>query len=112
MLTRLMNYLRACFRPRSGGHVHAGSDSCGKQEGLLWYKDTGQHSNGEFSMAVVQANNLLEDQSQIESGCLSTNDLGPFGTFVGVYDGHGGPETARYINQYLFQHLKSNSLQL
>ncbi|KAG5547608.1 hypothetical protein RHGRI_013342 [Rhododendron griersonianum] len=106
MLTRLMNYLRACFRPRSDGHVHVGSDSCGKQEGLLWYKDTGQHSNGEFSMAVVQANNLLEDHSQIESGRLSTNDLGPFGTFVGVYDGHGGPETARYINQYLFQHFK------
>nr|GMD00337.1 probable protein phosphatase 2C 60 [Ipomoea batatas] len=40
-------------------------------------------------MAVVQANNLLEDQSQLESGCLSTQDCGPYGTFVGVYDGHG-----------------------
>ncbi|CAI0468804.1 unnamed protein product [Linum tenue] len=49
-------------------------------------------------MAVVQANNLLEDQSQLESG--------PFGTFVGVYDGHGGPETSRYVNDHLFQHLK------
>lgn len=106
MITQLMNFLRACFRPRSKRHVHAGPDSGGKQEGLLWYKDIGQHGNGEFSMAVVQANNLLEDQSQIESGCLSTNELGPFGTFVGVYDGHGGPETSRYINQYLFQHIK------
>jgi pyruvate dehydrogenase phosphatase len=63
--------------------------------------------NGEFSMAVVQANNLLEDQSQIESGLLSSLGSGPYGTFVGIYDGHGGPETSRYINDYLFQHLKS-----
>ncbi|KAL6577546.1 hypothetical protein OROMI_009874 [Orobanche minor] len=57
-------------------------------------------------MAVVQANNLLEDQSQLESGCLSTSDLGPYGTFIGIYDGHGGPETSRFINDHLFQHLK------
>lgn len=57
-------------------------------------------------MAVVQANSLLEDQSQIESGSLSLLDSGPYGTFVGVYDGHGGPETSRYINDHLFQHLK------
>ena len=39
-------------------------------------------------MAVVQANNLLEDQSQLESGCLSLNESGPYCTSVGVYDGH------------------------
>jgi pyruvate dehydrogenase phosphatase len=61
---------------------------------------------GEFSMAVVQANNLLEDQSQVESGSMSTHDSGPYGTFVGIYDGHGGPETSRFINENLFQHLK------
>ncbi|GFS34658.1 protein phosphatase 2C family protein [Actinidia rufa] len=105
MLSGLMNFLRACFRPRSDWRGHVGSDS-GRQDGLLWYKDTGQHFNGDFSMAVVQANNLLEDQSQIESGSLSTHDSGPHGTFVGIYDGHGGPETSRYINEHLFQHLK------
>lgn len=76
---------------------------------MLWYKDSGSHFNGEFSMAVVQANNLLEDQSQLESGCLSLNNSGPYGTFVGVYDGHGGPETSRFINDQLFQHIKSMS---
>ncbi|KAG6571011.1 putative protein phosphatase 2C 60, partial [Cucurbita argyrosperma subsp. sororia] len=76
------------------------------RDGLLWYKDSGQHANGEFSMAVVQANNLLEDQSQMESGNLSLHEAGPYGTFVGVYDGHGGPETSRYVNDHLFQHLK------
>ncbi|KAK0580770.1 hypothetical protein LWI29_006096 [Acer saccharum] len=106
MLSELMNFLRACFRPRSERYVHTNSDSVGRQDGLLWYKDTGHHLNGEFSMAVVQANNLLEDQSQVESGSLSTHESGPYGTFVGVYDGHGGPETSRYITDHLFQHLK------
>lgn len=109
MLSGLMNFLRACFRPRSNRHVHM--EAGGRQDGLLWYKDSGQHFNGEFSMAVVQANNLLEDQSQLESGCLSLQESGPYGTFVGVYDGHGGPETARFINHQLFQHLKSKSLE-
>ncbi|CAH9079238.1 unnamed protein product [Cuscuta epithymum] len=106
MLSGLMNLFRACFGPKSDRYVRSSSDACGRQDGLLWYKDTGQHISGDFSMAVVQANNLLEDQSQLESGCLSTHEAGPFGTFVGVYDGHGGPETSRFINQHLFQHLK------
>jgi len=105
MLGILMNLLRGCCQP-SSDHVHTGSDVVGRQDGLLWYKDIGQHVNGDFSMAVVQANPLLEDQSQIESGSLSNFESGPYGTFVGVYDGHGGPETARYINDNLFRHLK------
>ena len=60
-----------------------------KKDGLLWYHDIGKHGYGEYSMAVIQANQVLEDQCQIESG--------NFGTFVGVYDGHGGPDVARYV---------------
>ncbi|GAU23923.1 hypothetical protein TSUD_181120 [Trifolium subterraneum] len=101
-----MNYLTTCFRPRVVRYTRSGSDSGGKQDGLLWYKDLGKHLNGEFSMAVVQANNLLEDQSYLESGSLSSNDSGPYGTFFGVYDGHGGPETSRFINDHLVHHLK------
>ncbi|KAM1531594.1 hypothetical protein TB2_038107 [Malus domestica] len=67
----------------------------------------GQQIDGEFSMAVVQANNLLEDQNQVESGPLSSLESGSSGTFFfEIYDGHGGPETSRYINDHLFQHLK------
>ncbi|XP_075503610.1 putative protein phosphatase 2C 60 [Primulina tabacum] len=106
MLSGLMNLFRACFLPSADRNIHTGSDTGGCRDGLLWYKDYGSHFNGEFSMAVVQANNLLEDQSQLESGCLSLNNSGPYGTFVGVYDGHGGPETSRFINDQLFQHIK------
>uniref|UniRef100_A0A1J3I089 protein-serine/threonine phosphatase n=1 Tax=Noccaea caerulescens TaxID=107243 RepID=A0A1J3I089_NOCCA len=108
MLSILMSFLSACLWPSSSSESLAAkySESKGKQEGLLWYKDSAQHLAGELSMAVVQANNLLEDQSQVESGPLSTLDSGPYGTFVGIYDGHGGPETSRFVNDHLFQHLK------
>ncbi|KAI6701019.1 hypothetical protein NL676_015343 [Syzygium grande] len=106
MFSELIKLLRSCFLSRSDRYVHTGSDAGGRQDGLLWFKDSGQHLSGEFSMAVIQANNLLEDQSQVESGNLSSLESGPHGTFVGVYDGHGGPEASRYVNDHLFQHLK------
>ncbi|EPS69964.1 hypothetical protein M569_04798, partial [Genlisea aurea] len=64
---------------------------------LLWSKDIFKHTHGAFSFAVVQANAELEDQSQAV--------IGPDATFFGVFDGHGGPETARYANVNLYQHL-------
>ncbi|KAK8944262.1 putative protein phosphatase 2C 60 [Platanthera zijinensis] len=104
MLALLMNFFSACWRRNE--YSTSEGDAIGQHDGLLWYKDWGQHVNGDFSMAVVQANSLLEDQCQIETGSLSFLDSGPFGTFVGIYDGHGGPETARYIADHLFQHIK------
>jgi len=107
MLSLFFNFLTSCLWPSSSTTSHTYSDSKGKQDGLLWYKDSAHHLFGDFSMAVVQANNLLEDQSQVESGPLTTlSSSGPYGTFVGVYDGHGGPETSRFVNDHLFHHLK------
>ncbi|KAI9157123.1 hypothetical protein LWI28_017263 [Acer negundo] len=92
--------------PVEGEDSERGAESCGRVDGLLWYKDTGNHVGGEFSMAVIQANNLLEDHSQLESGPLSSLESGPQGTFVGIYDGHGGPEAARFVNKRLFDNIK------
>ncbi|CAN1257846.1 Probable protein phosphatase 2C 38 [Linum perenne] len=40
-------------------------------------------------------------------GLLWYKDSGPQGTFVGVYDGHGGPEAARFVNERLFDNIKT-----
>lgn len=87
-----------------------GGDPSGRVDGLWWYKDIGQHIHGEFSMAVIQANNVLEDQCQVESGPMSSMESGPRGTFVGIYDGHAGPEASRFINNHLFENIKSMHL--
>ncbi|KAL9259085.1 putative protein phosphatase 2C 60 [Drosera capensis] len=109
-----MSFLSVCLWATSdasqgrGGSDSSGSGSGGRRDGLLWYKDIGQHVYGDFSMTMMQANNIIEDQCQIESGILSSLGSGPFGTFVGVYDGHGGADTSCHINYNLFNHLKIN----
>lgn len=93
--------VKSCWKPSVEG------DYSGRRvNSLLWCKDLEQHVCGEFSMAVIQANSLLEDQSQLESGPLSSTSYGPYGTFIGVYDGHGGPEASRFINDNLFRNFK------
>ncbi|KAF5752850.1 protein phosphatase 2C 63 [Tripterygium wilfordii] len=79
-----------CTRPleRCFGYEGGGND------GLLWHTDLKPHASGEYSIAVVQANSLLEDQGQVFTS--------PSATFVGVYDGHGGPEASRFITHHLF----------
>lgn len=77
-------------------------DSSSMEDPLVWCTSLQKHAFGEFSFAVVQANKVLEDQSQVE--------IGRDATFVGVYDGHGGPDAARFISDHLFLHLMSEPL--
>lgn len=110
MTTSLRKIISPCWKPSvqtDSENSSRGRDAAGRGDGLWWYKDSGQHINGEFSMAVIQANNTLEDQSQLESGPMSSIQSGPQGTFVGIYDGHGGAEAARFINNHLFDNIKS-----
>ncbi|KAK6913675.1 PPM-type phosphatase-like domain [Dillenia turbinata] len=97
MFKALMNILSLCLKPFGDANGDSSSNTEGR-DGLLWYRDLGKYSFGDFSIAVVQANQVLEDQCQIESG--------PFGAFVGVYDGHGGPHASRYVCDHLFRHFQ------
>lgn len=84
--------LHSCCRPLSRCFGRRG-------DGLLWHTDLKPHASGDFSIAVVQANSSLEDQAQVLTY--------PSATYVGVYDGHGGPEASRFINSRLFPHIHS-----
>ncbi|KAK3035738.1 hypothetical protein RJ639_033440 [Escallonia herrerae] len=66
-------------------------------DGLFWHMDLKPHASGDYSIAVVQANSSLEDQSQVFTSQSAT--------YVGVYDGHGGPEASRFVNRRLFPYL-------
>lgn len=103
----LMQFVNPCWKPtlEEEGSSKNG-DNSGRFKGLLWYKDSGKCARGEFSMAVIQANHVLEDHSQVEVGPIGLHNSSPEGTFVGIYDGHGGPEAARFINNHLFNNIK------
>ncbi|GAU23429.1 hypothetical protein TSUD_331270 [Trifolium subterraneum] len=64
---------------------------------LAWSRPLVMHHCGEFSMAAVQANKDMEDQSQVEVG---TDAL-----FVGVYDGHKGDAASNYLMDHIFTEL-------
>ncbi|PRQ22794.1 putative protein-serine/threonine phosphatase [Rosa chinensis] len=88
MLRTISRPLERCFGLRLGS---------GGGDGLLWHTDLKPHASGDYSIAVVQANSSLEDQGQVFTS--------PSATYVGVYDGHGGPEASRFVNNNLFPFL-------
>jgi pyruvate dehydrogenase phosphatase len=54
-------------------------------------------------MANVQANTVMEDQSNVEVAARNT-------LFLGVYDGHGGADASLYVLNNLFGNLLSEYL--
>ena len=89
-----MGMLSACWKPFEQCLQSGANMVDGEQDALLWHKDLTECTSGDFSIAVVQANELMEDQSQVH--------VGPHGTLIGIYDGHGGPEASRFITNILF----------
>ena len=83
------------------GHDDGDGDAGAGADELLWSRDLARHAAGEFSFAVVQANDVLEDHSQVETAAAAT--------FVGVYDGHGGAEASRFISNHLSAHIVRTS---
>ncbi|KAG2318654.1 hypothetical protein Bca4012_055150 [Brassica carinata] len=86
MLRSLARPLERCLGSRASG------------DGLLWQSELKPHAGGDYSIAVVQANSSLEDQSQVYTSSSAT--------YVGVYDGHGGPEASRFVNRHLFPYIQ------
>ncbi|XP_027353084.1 probable protein phosphatase 2C 68 [Abrus precatorius] len=104
MFSWLASLVSSCLSPmrryaRMGNDDTSDDGSSTAERSLFWRRDLGKHSWGEFSFAVIQANEVIEDHSQVE--------IGSDAIFVGVYDGHGGPEASVFVRDHLFQHLMS-----
>ena len=68
------------------------------------------HQWGEISTAAAKSNIISEGYSQSESGLMGTHQFGPHGTFVGIYDGHGGTHAAEFAKDHFFKIMKSKFL--
>ncbi|XP_062212914.1 probable protein phosphatase 2C 36 [Phragmites australis] len=109
MLGPLLRLLSACggvwpTSPAPGGTAVSGDASSNSEgrDGLLWWRDLARCHAGDVSVAVAQANQVLEDQCRLESAP-------PLGTVVGVFDGHAGPDAARFACDHLFPNLREAS---
>ncbi|XP_031494221.1 probable protein phosphatase 2C 43 [Nymphaea colorata] len=65
-----------------------------KDDPSFWSKTLRPHPLGEFSIAVLQASETMEDHAQVETS--------RHGTFIGVYDGHVGDDASRFVVEHLF----------
>ncbi|CAM8992793.1 unnamed protein product [Rhodiola kirilowii] len=86
---------KLCYKPI--GKCFCAVGGGGADDELMWDMKLKPHASGEYSIAVVQANSALEDQGQVFTS--------PSATYVGIYDGHGGPEASRFITSRIFPFL-------
>ncbi|KAG8098856.1 hypothetical protein GUJ93_ZPchr0013g37401 [Zizania palustris] len=104
MLGALLRFISACGGVWSTSPAPASSSASAEhaaegRDGLLWWRDLARCHAGDLSVAVVQGNNVLEDQCRVESAP-------PIGTYLGVFDGHAGPDAARFACDHLFPNLR------
>ncbi|QHO47210.1 putative protein phosphatase 2C [Arachis hypogaea] len=64
----------------------------------IWSSELERHFGGSYSYACMRA----RPRCQLEFSHL---ELGSRATFVGIYDGHNGPEVASHAYENLFYHL-------
>ncbi|CAN6291234.1 unnamed protein product [Urochloa humidicola] len=107
MLGPLLRLLSGCggvwpTSPAPGSASSSSGEDSEGRDGLLWWRDLARCHAGEVSVAVAQANQVLEDQCRLESAP-------PLGTVLGVFDGHGGPDAARFACDHLFPNLREAS---
>eukprot|EP00897_Mesotaenium_endlicherianum_P003408 jgi/Mesen1/3095/ME000184S02161 len=64
----------------------------------VWHKALDNTLFGQFSLAMYEANYVMEDTGEVES---STS-----GVYIGVHDGHGGTETSEYLKNNMYRNLR------
>ncbi|CAI5473236.1 unnamed protein product [Closterium sp. Yama58-4] len=68
----------------------------------VWHRALDSTGLGQLSLAMYEANYVMEDAVEVEAGSG--------GVYIGVHDGHGGSETAEFLRHTLYNNLKKEFL--
>ncbi|CAI5970704.1 unnamed protein product [Closterium sp. NIES-65] len=79
---------------RPGGPVEAFG-----QKRDVWHRALDNTPYGQFSLAMYEANYVMEDTAEVEGSSS--------GVYIGVHDGHGGTETSEFLKENLYFNLKA-----
>jgi len=104
MLGPLLRFLSACggawqTSPTPHAPASPADSSAEGRDGLLWWRDIARCAAGDLSAALVQANQVLEDQCRLHSAP-------PLGTVLGLFDGHAGHRASRFACDHFVTHLR------
>ncbi|CAI7924460.1 unnamed protein product, partial [Closterium sp. NIES-53] len=65
----------------------------------VWHKALESTHLGRFSLAMYEANYIMEDTVEVQSSSR--------GVFIGIHDGHNGSEAAEFLRETLYSNIMS-----
>ncbi|CAI5529843.1 unnamed protein product [Closterium sp. Naga37s-1] len=97
-------WLRASTRlcSRDGRSTADGDGMSVRKRRDVWHRALDCTGLGQLSLAMYEANYVMEDAVEVEAGSG--------GVYLGVHDGHGGSETAEFLRHTLYNNLKKEFL--
>ncbi|CAI6005863.1 unnamed protein product [Closterium sp. NIES-65] len=97
-------WLRASMRlcSRDGRSSADGEGMSVRKRRDVWHRALDSTGLGQLSLAMYEANYVMEDAVEVEAGSG--------GVYIGVHDGHGGSETAEFLRHTLYNNLKKEFL--
>ncbi|GJP71887.1 hypothetical protein CLOP_g2681 [Closterium sp. NIES-67] len=86
------------LNPKRWGRPGGPAEAFGQKRDV-WHRALDSTPYGQFSLAMYEANYVMEDTAEVEGSSS--------GVYIGVHDGHGGTETSEFLKENLYFNLKA-----
>ncbi|CAI7810414.1 unnamed protein product [Closterium sp. NIES-53] len=86
------------LNPKRWGRPGGPAEAFGQKRDV-WHRALDNTPYGQFSLAMYEANYVMEDTAEVEGSSS--------GVYIGVHDGHGGTETSEFLKENLYFNLKA-----